>query len=276
MPVAQNRSGLHFAEMQPAAQMDDLDALRLMHEWGVDEVLGALPLDRTRQIRPDARPRSEPSFKGATAPTRPASSETAHLQQANTLEALHRALDQFTACALRATATNTVRPAGNLAARTILIGDAPGPEDDRSGQAFSGPHGQMLKQVLGSAGLGEDLLLTTLVPWRPPGSRPLNEAELRQCLPFLVRLVDLVRPDRLVLVGQWPARLLLGSNEPIRKLRGRWRDAAMPFQDAPIPTLIFPPLDHWWRNSAAKQELWSDLLLLTETILEKRERNTRE
>lgn len=264
--------------MEHAAWIDDLVALRLQLEWGADEALAACPLDRTRQMRA-VSPRLDQSLSFAQPPnlTQPPDLATPslralptpdkpQLQEVCTLEALHTALDQFSACALRATATNTVRPGGNLDARTILIGEAPGPEDDRSGQAFSGPHGHMLAQVLGSAGLGDDLLLTTLVPWRPPGSRPLNEAELRQCLPFVLRLVELVRPDRLVLVGQWPARLLLGSDEPVRKLRGRWRDAAMPFQSAALPALALPPIEQWWRTGSSKRELWADLLVLAETI----------
>ncbi len=246
--------------MEIATQPNDLAALRIQLDWGADEALAAAPLNRFRPAKPAAAtPRAMPEPARALQPAR---------DTAMTLDALHSALDQFQACALRATASNTVRPAGTASARFVIIGEAPGPDDDRSGQAFTGPQGRMLDQVLGSAGLHRNLfLMTMLVPWRPPGGRPLNEPELRQCLPFTVRLLELLQPERMILLGQWPARLLMGSGGTVRQLRGQWRNATLPYRTTPLPSLVLPPIEQWWRNSTSKRELWADILLLSETIL---------
>ena len=90
-----------------------------------------------------------------------------------------------------------MRPAGSANARLVLIADAPGNDDDRSGTAFSGPAGVTIERVMGSIGLTRaDMLLTTLVPWRPPGNRPPSESEIQACLPFLHRLLMIVQPRR--------------------------------------------------------------------------------
>ena len=168
---------------------------------------------------------------------------------------------------MRATATNTVRPSGNPAAGLVLVAEAPGAEDDRTGAAFSGPPGQMLDRVLGSIGLDRSaVLLTHLVPWRPPGSRAPNEAEVQTCLPFLHRLLVLTRPRRIVLVGAGPAKALAGATEGVRRVRGRWLPVPVEGEDTPAQALPLPPLDQWMRSAAAKRNLWADLLELRQSI----------
>jgi len=262
--------------------VDALTALRLQAEWGADEALGEVPMDRfapppavpahrpaqprpvePRPVEPrPVEPRPVEPRPVEPRPVEPRPGEPA-LAGIDGLEALHAATQAFEGCALRATATHTVRPDGNPAAGLILIGDAPGADDDRSGQAFSGPPGQLLDRMLQSIGLDRSgILLVPLVPWRPPGNRPLAEAEIQACLPFLLRLIELVRPRRLVLLGATPVRVLTGSAEPIRRLRGRWIDAVVPGLAAPVPALPMPPLDQWLRNVTSKRELWSDLIQL--------------
>ena len=104
------------------------------------------------------------------------------------------------------------------------------------------------------------LLLTTLVPWRPPGSRAPNEAEVQACLPFLLRLIAITRPARLVLLGAAPAKALLGGAEAARRLRGRWQTAQC--HGTPIPARPMLPLDQWLRSPATKRDTWADLLAL--------------
>ena len=244
--------------------MDSLAALRLQVEWGADEALGDEPRDHF-QPAPAAAPvlsRAPP----AVSPARPAPAAArsqAAASAAGTLQDLHAALDAFDGCALRATATTTVRPDGNPAARLVLVAEAPGADDDRAGTAFAGPSGQALDRVLRSVGLDRSAtLLTHLVPWRPPGGRAPTEAEVQACLPFLLRLLGLVRPERLVLLGAAPARALCGSNDSIRRLRGRWLPAALPGADKPIPALPMLPWDQWLRSAAGKRDCWADLLAL--------------
>lgn len=245
--------------------LDDLAALRLQMEWGADEALLELPVDRLGRVGPVAAvvaevgPRPRPVFgRVGLAPALPG-------LDAQDLAALHVALDGFDH-PLRATATMTVRPSGNPGAGLILIAEAPGREDDRAGEAFSGAPGQALDAVLASAGLGRDsLLLTFLVPWRPPGGRDPSPAEIAVCLPYLYRLLALTQPRRLVLLGQGPLRALTGG-ATVRQARGRWTEAVVPGLAAPVPALPMIAADQWRKTAANRQHIWLDLLTLRDSL----------
>lgn len=246
--------------------MDSLAALRLQIEWGADEALDEQPRDHF-QTAAVSRAAASPALAPASPRVAPVATPTIARGQpaaasAETLEALYAALDALDGCPLRATATTTVRPDGNPAAKLVLIAEAPGADDDRTGIAFAGTAGQTLDRVLRSAGLDRSgLLLTHLVPWRPPGGRAPTETEIQACLPFLLRLLQLVGPDRLVLLGSAATKTLAGSNDTIRRLRGRWLEASLP-GGAPLPALAMLPWDQWLRSPAAKRDTWADLLAL--------------
>ena len=246
---------------------DALALLRLHIEWGADEALADAPIDRAApppSTRPAPLP-TPPSIRQGT--TRAQERAQALADAATDLAQLDAALAAFDGCALRATATNLVQPSGNPAAALALIGEAPGPEDDRSASAFSGPLGALLDRMLGSIGLDRTgVLLTTLVPWRPPGNRAPTEAEVQACLPFLLRRLHLMRPRRLVLLGSLAAKALTGSTEGVRQLRGRCRAAAVPGLPAPVPALPMLPLEQVARSPALKQATWSDLLALRRAL----------
>ena len=124
---------------------------------------------------------------------------------------------QFTGCALRDTATQTVFADGAADAPLMLIGDAPGAEEDRAGRPFVGPAGLLLDQMLGSIGLDRaQLRLGNVIPWRPPGNRNPTESEVALCLPFLLRHIALVRPRGVCLLGAVAAKAVLP--EPERNL----------------------------------------------------------
>ncbi len=242
--------------------MDSLAALRLQIEWGADEALGDLPRDHFRPT-PALHPVSPTP---ARSPAVIARNQSAAVL-ADTIAELHAALEAFGGCPLRATATTTVRAAGNPAAKLVLIADAPGADDDRAGIAFAGAAGQTLDRVLGSAGLDRSgLLLTHLVPWRPPGGRAPTDAEVQACLPFVFRLLQLVRPERLLLLGSAAVRAMTGSSDSIRRLRGRWLQATPPGFDLPLPAFAMLPLDQWLRTPAAKRDSWDDLLALRSSL----------
>lgn len=256
-----------------------LALLRLHVEWGADEALGERPVDRTAPAAPPAAQLGErPALRPAAGtPARPAvAARTQERTQeraqalaaaAGDLAQLDAALAAFDGCALRATATTLVQPSGNPAAGLVLIGEAPGPEDDRAATAFAGPLGALLDRMLASIGVDRtSVLLTTLVPWRPPGNRAPTETEVQACLPFLLRRLELIRPRRLVLLGGPAARALTGATESARRLRGRWRPAAVPGLDAPIPALPMLPLEQVARSPALKQATWSDLLTLRRAL----------
>lgn len=234
--------------------IDDLSALRLQLEWGADEAIGDVPSGRFMPVVAPA-PRMVPSPEAVASP--------AVSPSARTLDELMAELAAFDGCALRTTAMQLVRPDGNPHASLIIIADAPGSDDDRFGRAFSGPTGAMVDRVLGTVGITrEGALLATLVPWRPPGNRRLSETEVGPCLPFIHRLLGIVRPRHAVLLGTQTVRALTGIDTPIRRLRGRWLEVTVQNEQLTIAALALPTPDQWLTNASAKQQLWSDLVAL--------------
>ena len=240
--------------------MDDLAALRLMVDWGADEALGDQPVSRLNEAPP-------PHAAIAMVPAQPVVRPAANMSDLLTVDALYDAWAAFDGCPLRATATSTVRPSGTVGARVIMIGDAPSADDDRSGFAFSGATGAVVDRVLGSVGLDRSqVLFAHLVPWRPPGNRPPSEAEVRACLPFSRRLLSLSGATHIVLMGQSACRALLGTDERISRLRGRWQELVLPDGPAPMSALAMAPAENWLRNSSCRQDAWFDLVLLRSTL----------
>jgi uracil-DNA glycosylase len=183
--------------------------------------------------------------------------------RADTLAALEAAIAGFDGCALKRTATNTVIAAGNPTAPVMIIGEAPGADEDRIGRPFVGRAGQLLDRMLAAIGLDrQGVLITNVIYWRPPGNRTPTADEIAACLPFVLRHVALVRPKLLVLAGGTAARALLPPGPGITRLRGRWFDLAIPGLDQPVPTLpMFHP-SFLLRAPERKREAWRDLLAL--------------
>lgn len=264
--------------------MDGLEALRLQVEWGADDALEAAPVDRfavaatppsgapPRQAdaapalpRPPPRPVLLPGF--GVAPGTPAARAQDVAGAAGSRDELRAALAGFEGCALRATATNLVFADGDPDAGLMFVGEAPGVEEDRSGLPFVGISGKFFDRMVGSIGLDRSrFLITNLIPWRPPGNRAPTENEILICLPFLLRHVALARPRHLVLLGGMATRAVLGGTTGIRRLRGRWQQAAIPGLDAPVPTLPMLHPAYLLRTPGAKRDAWSDLLLLRRTL----------
>ena len=129
----------------------------------------------------------------------------------------------FDGCALRRTATNTVIGDGNPQAALMIVGEAPGAEEDRQGLPFVGPAGRLLDRMLAAIGLDRSAVyITNMLPWRPPGNRSPTAEELAICQPFLERQIELIAPRILLLVGGIAAKALLNRREGITRLRGQW------------------------------------------------------
>jgi DNA polymerase len=245
--------------------MDMIAALRLQIEWGADEALDDAPVDRTLPTAAPIAPAS-PAPRAGLAARGPVARAQQTAAAAASPEALRQALAAFTDCPLAATATNLVFADGNPDAGLVLIGDSPGAEEDLAGRPFAGPAGQFLDRMLASIGLTRaDLLLTSLIPWRPPGNRPPTETEIQTCLPFLLRHVALLRPRLIVTFGTLPARALTGSTDNIRRLRGRWHSATLtdpsgPHTEIPVLPMLHPA--HVQQTPASRKEAWTDLLAL--------------
>jgi DNA polymerase len=252
--------------------MDMLAALRLQIEWGADEALEDAPIDRTRarDIAPaakaEAKPAAAPGARSASLPRGPAARARAAAAAAADPEALRTILAGYTDCPLAATATNLVFADGNPAAGLVLVGEAPGAEEDLAGRPFVGPAGRFLDRMLASIGLSRtDLLMTCLIPWRPPGNRQPTDAEIQTCTPFLLRHLALLRPRVVVPLGTLPLRALTGRDETIRRLRGRWQTIVLDSQaGAHTEVVALPMLNPAFvlENPASRKDAWTDLLAL--------------
>ena len=257
-----------------------LAALRLQMEWGADEALEDAPVNRLRLAVPAVERAAAPpaAAAGKVLPIPPAGVSTpppaaeavVQAEQAaalaGDLAALHAAIAAFGGCALRDTATSLVLAEGDAAAGLLLIGDAPGADEDRAGRPFAGAAGAYLDRMLASIGLSRaQALLSPLIPWRPPGDRPPNAMELAVCLPFLRRLIVLARPRHIVLFSPLAARVLL---TPVRRRRprGGWAELAVPGMTEPVPVLASASLSAVMQSAAKRREAWADLRQLRRAL----------
>lgn len=220
------------------------EILAFYDEAGVDALLGEAPVNRLAAAEPRARP-AEPVDPPAAPAHRSAGREAASAhraasavppppdeavmaareaaRKAATLDELRAILERFEGCALRATAKQLVFADGNPKARLMLVGEAPGREEDIEGLPFVGRSGKLLDQMLAAIGLDRSTVyIANIVPWRPPGNREPSLHETAICLPFIQRQIELVQPDILVCLGKPSMAALLGVSEGIRKMRGRW------------------------------------------------------
>jgi DNA polymerase len=242
---------------------------------GVDEAIGEQPVDRyaaeaTNDAPPAPIAEPAPAATPAAPPSAAAQSPTGAVQTAydlaaaaSSVEALGRALESFDECPLKKTATNLVFCAGSETARLIMIGEAPGAEEDRQGVPFVGPSGQLLERMLASVELDRtQVLVSNTVFWRPPGNRTPTTAEIAACLPFVERLIELVDPEFLVALGGAAAKSLMARNESVGKLRGKWFPYSTPRLPRPVQaTATYHPA-YLLRSPAQKRAVWRDLLAI--------------
>jgi uracil-DNA glycosylase len=181
---------------------------------------------------------------------------------ASTLPELEAAIDAFEWGGLKAKATRTVVFRGPADAPVVLIGEAPGAEEDARGQPFVGRSGQLLDRMLAAGGLAEKVFITNTVFWRPPADRTPSPTEQALCLPFLERAIALVRPKVLILAGGASAKAMLGRSEGILSLRGRWFDWAPEGGGEPLPALPMLHPAFLLRQPVAKAQAWRDILTL--------------
>jgi uracil-DNA glycosylase len=181
--------------------------------------------------------------------------------EAASLAELEALVASFEGCALKRTAKSLCFARGSDRARIMLIGEAPGRDEDLQGKPFVGRAGQLLDRMLAAIGLSEaDVYITNTVYWRPPGNRTPSPEEIEACAPFLARQIELLSPKVLVLLGGAAAKTLLGVSEGIMRLRGKWLTYACAAGDLPALATLHPA--YLLRNPAAKRLAWRDLLTL--------------
>jgi uracil-DNA glycosylase family 4 len=259
------------------------EALRWWSEAGVDLALDETPHDRFAESAAPAARRAptpiaasplrapeaaKPAATFAAAPDDAARSAREAAAAARTLEELRAALERFEGCSLKTTATQLVFADGAPDARIMLVGEAPGADEDRIGRPFVGRAGQLLDRMLASIGLDRTkVYIANVVPWRPPGNRTPTPQETAVCLPFVRRQIALVAPRLLVCLGGSATQTLLGVKEGITRTRGVWRDYEGD-DGASIPTLpMFHPA-YLLRQPAAKRQAWADLRKLKRAVEE--------
>lgn len=276
------------------------NALAALLDWylavGVDEAIGEEAIDRFRA--PDPIPPPQPTYaEPAAAPqqrvvhvrealARPAPRPDAQAPTADVnlgraltearalaaaaedLAALEAAIAGFDACPLKATANRTVIRDGILGAPVLVVGEAPGQEEDRLGKPFVGPAGQMLDRMLGAIGLSRDknVLITNIIFWRPPANRKPTPQEVALCVPFVRRLIDLAQPKLVLLAGATAAQALLDRTDGISRLRGQWFDQSTESNGQIIPTLATYHPSYLLRSPAQKRDAWKDLMIFQDRL----------
>ena len=258
-----------------AASLESL--LRWYVAMGVDAAIDADPHDRFVVGAPDAPPRegrtlaAPPALQGASpAPPRlmidglPISADALVRQAeeiaagAASLTALQEAWEGFGGCQLSATASRMIFAAGAPGASLMIIGAAPGSDDERQGMAFAGAQGRLLDGMLRAVGLTrETVYLTNVIPWRPPGNRPPTPVEAALCLPFTRRHVTLAQPDFILCLGERAAQLLLDTRETLAKLRGRWHSFEGERKTVKLAVTFSP--DYLLSQPLQKRRAWADL-----------------
>lgn len=260
--------------------MDPLATLNWLLEAGADEAVADAPVNRlAAQPSPTSAPAAlRPSLPRQPAP-RPAPSAQsgeddvvgtaqALAAAATSLAELRAALESFDGCALKRTATNTVFADGAERAPVMLIGEAPGREEDRAGKPFIGRAGQLLDKMLASIGLDRtrNAYITNVINWRPPGNRDPSPDEAAQCLPFLRRHIELAEPRIIILLGAVAARHVVGKTEGIMRMRGHWMEYRVGARMVPLMPTLHPA--YLLRQPAHKKLAWRDLQAVRDRLAE--------
>ena len=277
--------GIAVDTSTPEGWQAALAALQWQVEMGVTEVIGEGPVDAyglpdrapwqaaapvaasvPAGAKP-AKPAAEPYVPQISAAERAAMAADAAVAEAvaragaaGTLEALREAIAGYEHCELKKGARNLVFADGRAGARVLVLGEAPGRDEDLEGRPFVGAAGQLLDRMFAAIGLGREspdleraLYITNVMPWRPPGNRDPSPEEVAMMRPFVERHIELAAPEVIVLMGNVSCSALLGA-KGILRLRGTWTEAL----GRPVMPMVHPA--YLLRNPAAKREAWADLL----------------
>lgn len=262
--------------------MDDVSALRWYLEQGVTEILEDAPVNRFAPAPKQEAVAAKPAAPAVNIiPDMPLGSAEAKKEAvrlaaaANSLEELEAAIRSFEGLAIKKTATNLVFSDGNPKSPVMVIGEAPGGDEDIQGKPFVGVSGQLMDKMFAAIGLGrtnEDpatsIYISNILNWRPPGNRTPSPAEIEISLPFIERHIALVKPKLLVFMGNVPTKALLNTGDGITKLRGKWTNY-IPLNDVGGKELPCLPTFHpsfLLRTPLQKKQAWADMLLLAKTL----------
>ncbi len=245
---------------------------------GVDEAVEASPIDRFDLPPPAAveQANAQPEKKGPTPivarPVKPANGAGAEIatktaNNCQTTEELYTALCNFDGGMLKRSSKNTVFADGSPDADLMIVGDAPGFDEDRDGKPFMGPNGRMLDKMLTAIGLDrdKDVYLTDVLPWRPLGNTRPDPEIIAMCTPFLKRHIALTKPKHLLLMGTIAAQSLLDSKDGISRLRGRWQEITLEGHSMAAMVTYHP--QYLINQPQMKGATWRDLLAVKERLV---------
>ncbi|HXV28754.1 MAG TPA: uracil-DNA glycosylase [Sinorhizobium sp.] len=255
-------------EDEPVDRLAEFEALKARRAEG-----RAAP--QTRPAAPAATQRAQPAASAGRAqasaappsappsvaiPDEQAISEARFAaESARSLAELSTAMEAFNGCNLKNSARNLVFAEGNAASGIMVIGPMPYADDDRDGRPFAGRHGEMLERMLSGIGLSrEDVLLSNVVPWRPPGNRVPSGREADICRPFIERQIALAEPRQLLLLGNFTARFFYAGSETIHQMRGQWRELSAGGHAVPALATLHP--QDLVTAPINKRFVWQDLL----------------
>lgn len=254
--------------MESAEYHHALALLQWQVELGATDAIGDAPVDRYVVPQAVEKPKAAATPTGAMEIAKPDAVSDARRAAgaATTLPELETALAAFEHCTLKRGARNLVFADGVAGARVMIVGEAPGRDEDREGRPFVGRAGQLLDRMLAAIDMGRDhatdpVYITNILPWRPPQNRDPNPDEIAMLRPFVERHIALAKPDVLVVMGNISAQALLGKRG-ITRLRGNWMES----QGLPVMPMFHPA--YLLRNPAAKREAWADLLSLKARLME--------
>ncbi len=257
--------------------MSLIEYLKLQLEAGVDETLGDSPINRFAPPPPEQPLAENVQELMKAAQKKPAAPERASLtspppaaaiaearalaDKATTREELEQAVRDFNGCALKKLATNTVFSDGNPRANIMLIGEAPGAQEDIQGIPFCGASGQLLDKMLASADYDRNsVYISNTLFWRPPGNRQPSKEELAICQPFVEKHIALINPALLIFCGGTAVGSLLRKDIGITKLRGRMHEYSNQYMQKPIPVAVLFHPSYLLRSPGQKRLAWHDLL----------------
>jgi uracil-DNA glycosylase family 4 len=254
-----------------------IEVLKTLSDFGVDEAIEEKPINRYKH------PASEPPKKvnqtpnniqnparKIQSPTNTAMETLKIAKSCNDTEQLRKAIESFKGISITKTATNTVFCDGVREAQVMLIGEAPGADEDAKGIPFCGASGQLLDKMLIHIGLSrqKNFYITNTLFWRPPGNRRPTPEELDICRPFVEKHIALIKPKLIILVGGTAITSVLQSKQTITKIRGQFFDYNNQFLDETIKTTaIFHP-SYLLRSPGQKKNAWHDCLTIKKHIIE--------
>ncbi len=259
------------------------DLLQWHVDAGVDETIGEMPVNHflvrqavLEEAQSQAMPvkaillkESKPSVSLAAAPPEEAAAEARTLaDKATTRAELEEFVRAFEGCAIKKMAMNTVFSDGNPNAEIMLIGEAPGAQEDQQGIPFCGASGQLLDKMLAAINLSrkEHVYITNTIFWRPPGNRQPSKEELAICRPFVERHIALMNPRLLILSGGTAVGSLLRKDVGITKLRGRFHAYQNAYMQKSVPAAILFHPSYLLRSPGQKRLAWHDLLLIRQFV----------